>query len=137
MSDSRRERERITLNKQQPKDIFIDLASQSTPRYVCENCTVELVAYPQAIIDFPFEGGPHYICPQCHLIINTAMNKPPGLEDVQPLNANPVSFFMADEDKGSLSHPDTFQEPDPYDDQWIKNMGATLISKTVIVQKDV
>lgn len=137
MLDSRRERERI-IQKQEPKDTLIDLASQQqTPRYVCSDCTVELLLYPQAAIDFPMERGPHYICPQCHMLVDTAMNKPPGLEDIQPLNTNPVSFFMANEDKGSLPNAGSFQEPDPQDDQWLKNIGATLISKTVIVQRDV
>lgn len=40
---------------------------------------------------------------------------------------------MAPEDKGDIKSPEVDQDPEPDEDAWLKNIGATLISKKVQV----
>ena len=79
------------------------------------------------------ERGPHYICPQCHIIIDFSQFKPPALESVQPLDLSAPSFVIVPEDKGSnIVRPEPY-DPEPNEDQWLKNISATLISKKIQV----
>lgn len=86
------------------------------------------------------QKGPHYICPQCHLITDSSLHKSAGLDDVQPINLTPPTFVMISEDKeggmggeDGLVKPKQEYDPEPHEDEWIKSIGATLISKKVQV----
>jgi hypothetical protein len=94
-----------------------------------------LVLYPPHLsaINYPMERGPHYICPKCHIIIDFSQFKPPVLESVQPLDLSVPSFVIVPENKGvDIIHHEPY-DPEPNEDQWLKNIGATLISKKIQV----
>ena len=104
-------------------------------QYVCEDCNITMLLYPSHLSaqHYPLERGPHYVCPNCHLIIDLAQYKPPILESVQPLDLSAPSFVVVPENKGNdIIHPEPY-DPEPQEDQWLKNIGATLISKKIQV----
>lgn len=88
-----------------------------------------------AVKQFPFERGPHLICPNCHVITDLSQNKPPGVDEVNPIDLKPPAFVMASEDKGiggSISAKEYDPEGDT-EDKYLKSIGATLISKRIHV----
>ena len=62
-------------------------------------------------------------------------NTPPGLDKVEPINLSPPVFVMIPEDKGDkhILRQQQDYDPEPDEEKWLKNIGATLISKTVKV----
>lgn len=109
---------------------------------MCEDCQVQLYLYPQGAVDFPMERGPHYICPQCHIVTDTAGIKPPGLEVIKPIDMSAPAIVLVPEDREgnitsiSRSHNKGPVDPEPNEDQWLKNIGATLISKKIDSKSD-
>jgi hypothetical protein len=105
---------------------------------VCDECGVTLALYPSTLAaqQFPFERGPHYICPKCHMLTDLSQNKPPGLEDVHPLDVSPPTFVLVPESKGDDRVIPKPYDPEPDEDKWLKNIGATLISKRIDVKSD-
>jgi hypothetical protein len=59
------------------------------------------------------------------------------MDEIKPIDLNPPTFTMVQEDKGDSLFPkiDNY-DPEPDEDKWIKNMGATLISKRIDVRSD-
>jgi hypothetical protein len=52
---------------------------------------------------------------------------------VNPIDVQPPAFVMSPEDKGDkITHPEPY-DPEPQEDEFLKNRGATLISKRVQV----
>ena len=103
--------------------------------YVCEDCDCTLLLYPEHLSaqHYPLERGPHYLCPICHMITDSSQYKPMALESVQPLDLSAPSFVIVEEDKGSnIVRPEPY-DPEPNEEQWLKNIGATLISKKIQV----
>lgn len=67
------------------------------------------------------------------MITDLSQHKPPGLDNIQPINLEPTAFVIASEDKGdNLVKPKEY-DPEPNEDAWLKSIGATLISKKVQV----
>lgn len=113
----------------------VDLTRVTEQQYVCEDCGIVLFLYPPhlSVQHFPMERGPHYICPKCHTIIDLSAYKPPSLESVQPLDVSPPTFVICNENKGGdIPKVDPY-DPEPNEEQWLKNIGATLISKRIQV----
>lgn len=141
MLDLNKDLRKTTLNnknKQNRSNDLLDLTGfRNEQRYVCEDCNVQLALYPNGAIDFPMQRGPHYICPQCHIVIDTAMTKPQGMDEIKPVDMSPPSFVIVPEDKGELNVQRRGEyDPEPDEDRWLKNMGATLISKKIDVKSD-
>lgn len=61
------------------------------------------------------------------------MNKPPGLDEVNPINISPPVFTTSPEDKGDNLVKIQEYDPEPQEDAYLKSIGATLISKRVQV----
>lgn len=137
MFDTTKDLRKQSQRQKKDNDILDLTGNLSQPRYVCEDCDIELLLYPQGKIDNPFQAGPHYICRQCHIVIDTSLTKPPGMDEIKPIDLNPPTFTMVQEDKGDSLFPkiDNY-DPEPDEDKWIKNMGATLISKRIDVRSD-
>lgn len=82
------------------------------------------------------QKGPHYICPRCHEITDLSLNKPPGLDEIKPIDFAPPTFVASTEDKGDKMLKIRQQQeydPEPQEDAYLKSIGATLISKKVQV----
>lgn len=126
---------RFILEKDRPK-YPVDLTQYNAePDYLCEDCGCVLALYPSHLAAeyWPTERGPHYICPECHIVIDSSLEKPAILEDIKPLDLSAPAFIMVPEDKGTtLVQPKPY-DPEPDEEQWLKNIGATLISKKVEV----
>ena len=67
------------------------------------------------------------------MLIDYSQYKPQILEEIQPLDLSPPSFVIAQEDKGGDIVRPPLYDPEPNEDQWLKNIGATLISKKIEV----
>lgn len=124
---------RLTTPK---SDHPLDLTDYAEPEYVCEKCDYLLWFYPQGTIDFPMQRGPHYICPNCHVVTDISATKPLMADDIQPIPLTPPSFEIIQEDKGDKTNIQPPYDPEPNEDQWLKNIGATLISKRIEVSSD-
>ena len=114
------------------------IAGQETP-YMCDLCGDELLPYPQAQIDNPFARGPCFICPSCHQVLDASLIDIPHIDDIQPiLMGNPSIEFM-NEEKG-LSRKsydqDNVKDPEPQEEELLKQIGATIISKKVEAKND-
>ena len=67
------------------------------------------------------------------MLTDLSQYKPPSLESVQPIDVSPPTFVIAQENKGGdIIKPEPY-DPEPEEDQWLKNIGATLISKKIQV----
>jgi hypothetical protein len=134
----KKESNKTTPNPQRRPNNLLDLTGAGKPeeRYLCEDCDVQLYLYPKGAIDFPLSKGPHYICPQCHIVIDLSMSKPPGMDEIKPIDMSPPSFVIIPEDKGDNQLEVKPYDPEPDEDKWLKNIGATLISKKVEVRSD-
>lgn len=67
------------------------------------------------------------------MLTDLSQYKPPSLESVQPIDVSPPTFVIAQENKGGdITKPEPY-DPEPEEDQWLKNIGATLISKKIQV----
>lgn len=135
MLDSRKEMKKTTQPQKRDNEL-LDLTGISELRYMCEDCEVQLYLFPQAAIYYPMERGPHYICPQCHIVTDTAQTKPPGMDDIKPIDMNPPTFSFVPDDKGDSMVIEQPYDPEPNEDQWLKNIGATLIDKRIDVRRD-
>lgn len=103
--------------------------------YTCEEDGYILFPYPDhlAAQQFPTHKGPHLICPNCHIITDLSLNKPPGLDEVNPIDLQPPAFVTSMEEKGDNMLKVQEYDPEPNEDKWLKSIGATLISKRVQV----
>lgn len=138
MSDLTREQKKIK-QYQSKENKLLDLTGTTEPRYMCEDCEVEIYLFPQAkVLYYPLQRGPHYICPQCHVITDTSLHKPPGMDEIKPIDMSPPTFSIVPEDKGDSIIVDNKQpfDPEPDEDKWLKNIGATLISKKIESKRD-
>jgi hypothetical protein len=135
MSDLPKE-QRKTVQPQNKVNELLDLTGTSQPRYMCENCEVELFLFPQAQLYFPMERGPHYICPECHVVTDTSLTKPPGIDDIKPIDMAPPTITFVPEDRGDGILIEQPYDPEPDEDKWLKNIGATLIDKRIDVRSD-
>lgn len=79
------------------------------------------------------QKGPHYICPGCHTVTDLSLNKPPGLDEIKPIDFAPPTFVASTEDKGDNLVRVKEYDPEPQEDAYLKSIGATLISKKVQV----
>ena len=126
---------KYTTEKDKPNYPVVDL-TQFNPEqdYLCEDCGIVLGLFPSHLAAelYPFERGPHYICPQCHLVTDLAQEKPRMLEDIQPLDVSAPTFVIVPEEKGDKIIQPKSYDPEPEEDQWLKNIGATLISKKIV-----
>lgn len=128
---------KTTPNPQNRPNHLLDLTGlHNVERYVCEDCNVQLLLYPNGVIDYPLSRGPHYICPQCHIVTDVSLHKPPGMDEIKPIDMNPPTFAIVPEDKGDRQIEIKDYDPEPDEDKWLKNIGATLISKTIEVKSD-
>jgi hypothetical protein len=125
---------RLPQNKQ--NDLLDLTGTLNTPRYVCEECGLELLLFPQASQYYPMERGPHYICRQCHQVTDISQHKPPGLDEIKPLDLTAPAFVIVPDDKGDKMVIQQPYDPEPDEDKWLKNIGATLIDKRVTVKSD-
>lgn len=116
---------------------LLDLTNTlAPPAYVCDDCGRQLVLFPQATTIFPMERGPHYICPQCHMVTDISATKPQGLDEIKPLDLTAPFFAIVPDDKGdSIMIPQSY-DPEPDEDRWLRNIGATLIDKKIEVKSD-
>lgn len=80
--------------------------------------------------------GPHYICPDCHIVTDTSLTKPPGLDEIKPLDLTAPAFCIVPDDKGDSMIIEKPYDPEPDEDKWLKNIGATLIDKRIDVKAD-
>lgn len=103
---------------------------------MCDDCNVELYQFLQGAEYFPMERGPHYICPKCHYVTDIAMTKPPGMDEIKPIDIMPPTFMTVPDDKGDGILIERPYDPEPDEDQWLKNIGATLIDKRIEVKSD-
>jgi len=69
------------------------------------------------------------------MVTDLSQDKPPGIEEIKPLDLSAPTFIMVAEDKGSIKRPnvDQDQDPEPNEEEWLKSIGATLISKKIQV----
>ena len=67
------------------------------------------------------------------MITDLSLTKPPGLDNIQPINLAPPSFVMASEDKGDNLVRVQEYDPEPNEDAYLKSIGTPLISKRVQV----
>jgi hypothetical protein len=69
------------------------------------------------------------------MIIDLSLNKPPGLDEVNPIDLKPPAFVTSPEEKGDYHEMLKVQEydPEPNEDAYLKSIGATLISKRIQV----
>lgn len=132
MLDSTKDSKKI----KEKENKLLDLTGTAEPRYMCEHCEVELFLFPQAHLYFPMERGPHYICPECHVVTDTSLHKPPGMSEIKPIDMNPPTFLFVPDDKGDDILLEPPYDPEPDEDQWLKNIGATLISKRIEAKRD-
>jgi len=135
MLDSTKE-QKITKQPQHKDSKLLDLTGISEPRYMCEHCEVELYLFAQAYLYFPMERGPHYICPECHVVTDTSLTKPPGMSEIKPIDMNPPTFSFVPDDKGDAMLIEPSYDPEPDEDKWLKNIGATLIDKRIEARRD-
>ena len=116
---------------------LLDLTGTTlVPRYICDDCTIELVLFPQGTQYYPMERGPHYICPKCHMVTDTALIKPPGLDEIKPIELSAPIFTIVPDDKGDEILIEKPYDPEPDEDKWLKNIGATLIDKKIEAKSD-
>lgn len=126
----------ISEKEQHRSAVPVDLTQyEPEPQYLCEDCGIVLGLFPEhlAALNWPLERGPHYICPNCHMIIDSSAEKPAMLEDIKPIDVSPPTFMIVPEDKGTRLMQPREYDPEPEEDQWLKNIGATLISKKIEV----
>jgi len=135
MSDLTREQKKIKQLKPRENNL-LDLTGTNEPRYMCENCEVELYLFAQAYLYYPMERGPHYICPECHVVTDTSLHKPPGMSEIKPIDVNPPTFSFVPDDKGDSMLIEPPYDPEPDEDKWLNNIGATLINKRIDARRD-
>jgi hypothetical protein len=68
------------------------------------------------------------------MITDLSLNKPPGLDEVNPIDLKAPAFVTSPEDKGDYSTLKVQEyDPEPNEDAYLKSIGATLISKKIQV----
>lgn len=128
---------RKTSQPQKKTNDLLDLTNTlAPPAYVCDDCGIQLALFLQAAEYFPMERGPHYICPKCHQVTDTAMTKPQGMDAIRPLDVGPPAFAIVPDDKGDKMLIQQPYDPEPQEEQYLKNIGATLIDKRIEVKSD-
>jgi hypothetical protein len=67
------------------------------------------------------------------MIIDLSLNKPPGLDEVNPIDLKAPAFVTSHEEKGDNTLKVQEYDPEPNEEAYLKSIGATLISKRVQV----
>ena len=68
------------------------------------------------------------------MITDLSLKKPPGLDEVNPIDLKPPAFVTSPDDKGDkLVGKVEEYDPEPNEEAFLKSIGATLISKRVQV----
>jgi len=117
-------------------DKILDLTKLNPePKYICEDCGIHLLYYPQATEIVKFAGKP-YICPQCHMLTDSTFGKMQHADDIKPINLSAPTFNMVKESKGLEIPPSHDGDPEPQEEEILKAKGATIISKRVEAKRD-
>lgn len=139
MQPLRRLKNMSDIMKKEHRDILDLTKYNSEPLYLCDECGVYLLSYPAAQLTQPYAKGPFYICPKCHMVTDIAKSNPPHADDIQPIDVPDIesSLTFIPEDKEVL-HRNLAEpiDPEPQDEERIKNQGGTIISKRVIAKRD-
>jgi hypothetical protein len=97
------------------------------------DCGVLLALYP-GIYD-PMSRGPHYICPKCHEVTDMSINKGMHSDEIKPIAIEPPKFVFVGESKGDPIKPVVNYDPDPQEEQRLRNLGATIKDVKVNVSR--
>lgn len=126
------------INPKNKSESIINIASKlnglSSGKYECMECGVLLALYP-GIYD-PMSRGPHYICPKCHEITDISLKKGMHSDEIQPIDISPPKFIFVGESKGNPIKPVKDYDPDPGEEERLRNLGATIIDKKIQVSRD-
>lgn len=125
---------------------YIDLSSilTSNDEYVCEQCGIRLLLYPQAHAITPLSRGPSYICPKCHMITDSSLTSMQHEDKIKPFDVAVPAFAIVPEKKGTeilfesarCGNNDHDHDPESQEEEILKAKGATIISKRIDAKSD-
>jgi hypothetical protein len=122
---------------------LVDLSKFGPPeQFVCEDCTIHLLPFPQAQEQNLYSRGPFYICPRCHIVTDASIKRLEHADDIRPVDLSPPTIAIIQEDKG-FGRPNDLKtrvrkdpDPEPQYEEFLKSTGATIIDKKVIASND-
>lgn len=128
------------LDSKNKEHDFIDLTiyKGQTQVYLCDDCGVHLLPFPQYQMINPHAKGPIFICPLCHMIVDVSLGAPQHADDIKPIDVATPSFEIVPEEKGDkrLFIKEEDHDPEPQEEEILRAQGATIISKKVDAKRD-